>query len=272
MASYRDEMIKVGTRSVRLLRGGTGPSLLYLHDSFSSSWLPLHEQLAANFEVFVPTHPGFAGSENELAGFEHMEDIVFHYLDMCAALGLDHPVLIGPSFGGWLAAEWAVRYGYMLQSLVLIDALGLRLSEAPSADILGLDPAALRQAAFADATSLLALETIPNMPKAEAIESTILARRALARFAWQYPDNPGLRRYLKRVRLPTLILWGAKDAIVRPEHGRAYQEGIGNSELIVLDHVAHLPHVEAPETCARVIGDFLRRTVARPKVSGNITA
>jgi pimeloyl-ACP methyl ester carboxylesterase len=272
MVSYREEIIQVGERKVRLLRGGAGPSLFYLHDSFSSSWLPLHECLAANFEVFVPTHPGFSGSESELDDFEHMEDIIFHYLDLCAALRLERVTLVGASFGGWIAAEWAVRYGRMLQSLVLIDALGLRLSKAPAADILSLNPAALRQAAFADPTSLPALETIPNIPKAEAIESTILARRALARFAWQFPDNPKLRRYLNRIGLPTLILWGAKDAIVPSDHGRAYQEGIQRSELVLLDNVAHLPHVEAPEACARIMADFLRRTVPEPKLSQNTMA
>jgi pimeloyl-ACP methyl ester carboxylesterase len=262
MAIYREETVNLGSRKLRLLRGGTGPFLLYLHDSFSSSWLPLHECLAGDFEVFVPTHPGFSGSENDLDEFEQMEDLLFHYLDLCAALGLERVALVGASFGGWIAAEWAVRYGHMLQSLVLIDALGLRLNETPAADILSLDPVALRHAAFGEPASLLALETIPNMPKAEAIENTILARRSLARFAWQFPDNPKLQRYLSRIALPTLILWGVKDAIVPPEHGRAYQEGIRRSELVLLDKLAHLPHVEAPETCARVVADFLRRTIA----------
>ena len=73
-----------------------------------------------------------------------MEDVVFHYVDLCETLRLDQPVVAGASFGGWIAAEWAMRYSRTLSGLVLIDPLGLRVPEAPAADILSLDPAASR--------------------------------------------------------------------------------------------------------------------------------
>ena len=147
-----------------------------------------------------------------------------------------------------------------LKSLILIDALGLRLTEAPAADILSLDPGAMRQAMFGDPASLLALETIPTTPKAEAIESVILARRVLARFAWQFPDNPRLRRYLQRIQLPTLGLWGERDGIVTTAHGKAYHDGIAKSQFAIIADSGHLPHVEAPETCADIMVEFLRNS------------
>src|SRR5262245_22312125 len=152
MATHREETIKVRARNTRLFRGGAGMQLLFLHDSFCPSWLPIHETLAAQFEVLVPVHPGFVGSEEGFDEFEEMEDLVFHYLDLCAALGLQRPVLAGASFGGWIAAEWAIRYSDSLNKLVLIDPLGLRVDRAPAADILGLDAAAMRQAIFGNPT------------------------------------------------------------------------------------------------------------------------
>jgi pimeloyl-ACP methyl ester carboxylesterase len=257
MASCKEETVTVRGRNVRLNRGGDGPSLLYLHDPFCPSWLPLHEKLAAQFEVFIPIHPGFAGSEEGFEEFEEMEDLIFHYLDLSAALRLDRPALAGASFGGWIGVEWAMRYGETLKSLVLIDALGLRLPDAPAADILSLDWAATRQAIFADPSSVVALETIPDAPKAEAMVSTILARRTFARFAWQFPDNPRLLRYLYRMHVPTLIIWGEGDRYVPVAHGRAYQEGIANSKLLTIPNSGHLPHIEAPEACAKIMSDFL---------------
>jgi pimeloyl-ACP methyl ester carboxylesterase len=257
MSSFKEETILVGGRMARLYRGGDGPLLIFLHDPFCSAWLPVHERLAAYYEVLVPIHPGFAGAEENFDQFEVIEDLVFHYLDLSAALGLDRPALAGASFGGWIAAEWAMRYSDTLKSLILIDALGLRLDEAPAADILSLDPAALRQAIFGDPMSELALKTIPETPRAEAIASTILARRALARFAWQFPDNPRLRRYLGRVSVPTMILWGECDNLVPIAHGRAYHEGIANSKMVTLPGTGHLPQIEAPAACADKIIDFL---------------
>ena len=59
-------------------------------------------------------------------------------------LRLESPVLLGTSLGGWFAAEWAVRYPDMLRGLILVDALGLRLPEAPATDLLRLDAAQTR--------------------------------------------------------------------------------------------------------------------------------
>jgi pimeloyl-ACP methyl ester carboxylesterase len=260
MTTYREETIKVRGRNTRLYRGGAGPQLLFLHDSFCPSWLPIHERLAAKFEVLVPVHPGFFGSEDGFEEFEEMEDLVFHYLDLCGALGLNRPTLAGASFGGWIAAEWAMRYSDSLSKLILIDALGLRVDDVPAADILSLDAGAMRQAIFANPTAAVAMETIPDTPKADDIAGAILARRALARFAWQFPDNPRLRRYLYRIGVPTLILWGERDGFVPIAHGQAYHEGIAGSELVVVPKAGHLPYVEAPDACVKVMSDFLRNS------------
>jgi pimeloyl-ACP methyl ester carboxylesterase len=260
MTRYKEETIAVSGRNIRLFRGGEGPPLLFLHDSFCPAWLPLHEKLAASHEVLVPIHPGFAGSEDHFEEFEEMEDLIFHYLDFCKVCGLDRPALAGASFGGWIAAEWAMRYSNTLRALILIDALGLRVPEAPAPDILSLDAGASRQAIFADPSSALALEVIPETPKPEEVVSVLLARQTLARFAWQFPDNPRLLRYLYRIQAPTLILWGEHDGFVSTAHGQAYHEGIGGSEFKMIPNAGHLPHVEASEACGDVMSSFLIKT------------
>jgi pimeloyl-ACP methyl ester carboxylesterase len=262
MTSHKEDTATVRGRNVRLYRGGTGPQLLFLHDPFCPLWLPLHEKLAAHHEVFVPIHPGFAGSEDGFDQFEEMEDLVFHYRDLCEALGLVRPALAGASFGGWIAAEWAFRYSDTLSRLILIDAWGLRLAEAPCADILGLDPGATRSLIFAESSSELALATIPDVPQPDAIVSMLWARQALARFAWQFPDNPRLRRHLHRVRLPTMIIWGERDGFFSTAHGKAYREGIAKSELAMVPNAGHLPHIEAPDACAEMICNFVRNSGA----------
>ena len=115
MESCKEETVKVRGRKVRLFRGGEGPPLLFLHDTFCPLWLPIHQILAEHYEVFVPLHPGCAGSEDGFGQFEEMEDVIFHYLDVCDTLHLDHPVVVGASFGGWIAAEWAIRYSGTLK-------------------------------------------------------------------------------------------------------------------------------------------------------------
>jgi len=259
MSNYKQETISVRGRNIRLFRGGKGAPLLFLQDTFCLSWLPVHEQLSANYEVFLPVHPGCAGSEDGFDQFDEIEDVVFHYLDLCEALHLDRPIVVGASFGGWIAVEWAIRYSGTLNKLILIDALGLRVANAPAADILGIEIAAVRQAVFADPRAPLALQTIPDTPKSDEIVSSLLARQTLARFAWQFPDNPRLSRYLYRVTAPTLIIWGERDGFVPLAHGKAFQHGVVNSELVVVPNSGHLPHVEAADACVEIISNFLSK-------------
>ena len=54
MKDCKEETLTVRGRKVRLFRGGVGPPLLFLHDTFCPSWLPIQQILAEHYEVFVP--------------------------------------------------------------------------------------------------------------------------------------------------------------------------------------------------------------------------
>jgi pimeloyl-ACP methyl ester carboxylesterase len=256
--SPRDTTVTVRDRQIRLWRAGKGQPLLYVHDTFCPTWLPVHDTLAQHYDVLFPMHPGCAGS-GDLEGIDDMGDLVFHYLDVCATLGVERPVVLGASLGGWLAAEWAIRYPDMLRALVLVDALGLRVPTAPATDVLRLDPAQLRPVLFAVPDAALAQTLIPDVPAPDTLEALLRARQTLARFAWQFPDNPKLARYLYRIKTPTLIVWGAQDGVISTAHAQAYLRGIPGAELTVLPQCAHLPLVEQPEACGRVILQYLAR-------------
>ena len=257
-----DDVISMRGRDIRLLRAGDGQPLLFLHDSWTYCWLPIHDRLAARYHVVLPIHPGFAGS----SGFDEldrMEDLVFHYLNSLEVLGFEQPILMGASLGGWLATEFAIRYAGMLRALILVDALGLRVPGAPTTDVFRLDVERMRAALFADATAPLAHDLVPHTPPREAIEAMLKARQVLARFAWQFPDNPRLAGYLYRVKCPTLIVWGERDGVVPVSHGQVYQRAIVDAALAVLPACGHLPHVEQPEAVANTVLNYLERRNAR---------
>jgi len=254
--TYQDQIISVRGRQVRLLRGGKGQPLLYFHDAWSYMWQPIHDHLAARYDVVFPIHPGFEGS----TGFEEMdrmEDLVFHYLDVLEALHLEQPILMGVSLGGWLAAEFAVRSSAMLRALILVDALGIRVPGVPATDLFRLDAAQMRAAIFADPSSALAHELVPDSPPQGSIEAMLKARQSFARFAWQFPDNPKLASYLYRVKCPTLVVWGEADGVVPVSHGQAYQMKISDAALAVVSHCGHLPQVESPEPLAATVLNYL---------------
>jgi pimeloyl-ACP methyl ester carboxylesterase len=259
----RDDTLAVRGRGIHVWRGGAGQPLLFLHDPWTYRWLPFHDRLAERYDVVLPIHPGFAGS----SGFEdldRMEDLVFHYLDLLEVMGLEQPILMGASLGGWIATEFAIRYAGVLRALILVDALGLCVPGALPTDVFQLDPGQLRAALFADATAPLAHELVPDTPPPESIEAMLKARQVFARFAWQFPDNPKLASYLYRVKCPTLIVWGERDGVVPVSHGQVFQTEIGEATFTLLPSCGHLPHVEQPEALAHAVLTYLEGCGTRP--------
>jgi pimeloyl-ACP methyl ester carboxylesterase len=98
----------------------------------------------------------------------------------------------------------------------------------------------------------------PSTP--ESMVAQARARTTVARLAWNpYFHNPKLPGRLGRIGVPTLILWGANDGVIPPEHGRRYQELIPGSELVVIPECGHAVLREQPEPGARAIIEFLER-------------
>ena len=82
-------------------------------------------------------------------------------------------------------------------------------------------------------------------------------REAMARYGWSpYMHDPKLKGRLHRVRVPTLVLWGAADRITAPDYGRAYAAAIPKARFAAIERAGHFPHLEAPDEFARAVLAF----------------
>ena len=98
--------VTVGGAKIEILKGGQGRPLVALHSIEGNlGWLPYHQELARHFTVYVPTHPGFAGSQRP-SGLESFVDLSRFYLWILQELDLRRVSMIGHFIGGWLAARW----------------------------------------------------------------------------------------------------------------------------------------------------------------------
>jgi pimeloyl-ACP methyl ester carboxylesterase len=246
----------IAGRATRIREAGAGPTLLWLHDSFGNRWTPGHDALSASCQLIAPSLPGFDDSTT-LDGIDGPEDVVFWLLDLLEALALERPTLLGAGLGGWMAAELAVRYPERLGGLVLVNAYGLRVAGALPEDEFALTPPMLRPLLFRDPDGSLAQDWLPDTETPERAESTLHARVAAARLAWQFPYSTKLRSRLPRARVPALVVWGARDRLVPPAHAHAYAEGLPDSRVVLRDDVAHYPYLEDPERFAREVAAFL---------------
>jgi pimeloyl-ACP methyl ester carboxylesterase len=247
--------IVVRDTPVDLLREGSDPALLFLHGAGGGGrWLTFQQRLAERFDVLSPSHPGHGGSP-AAEWIEHISDLAFHYLDLLDTLGLTRVHLAGASFGGWIAAEMATLASHRLDSLVLIDPVGIKVEGWIYPFLFGMELPDLVATVFHDPMAALALAP-PDM----SIDTLALLYRqntALARVAWNpYLYNPRLRRRLTRITTPTLLAWGAHDKLAPLVCAEAWRKEIPGATLRVFEGSGHVPHLEEPDAVAAAVTEF----------------
>jgi pimeloyl-ACP methyl ester carboxylesterase len=236
---------------------GSGRPLLFLHPGEGLQprrlWLDL---LAAQFHVFAPHHPGF-GSSALPDWFGTVDDLAYLYLDLARALGLHDAVLVGADFGGWIAAEMAVRNTQGFAHLVLAAPLGIKLGGVTDRDIVDMHAIPrdeFMRLAWADPSR----GEIDYTALSESeLDGVVRGREALALFGWKpYMHNPRLKHWLHRIDLPTLLLWGEQDRIVTQGYGEGWRDAIPGARMETIGDAGHFPHWEQAAAFVEHVAKF----------------
>lgn len=253
--AHRVERVTVDGATIRLFRGGSGPPLVFLHGAGGhTGWMAFLEELSGQFEVFAPEHPGF-GQSDDPPWLDTVADLAYFHLDLLAALGLDRVHLIGTSLGGWIAAEMAVRNTARLASLTLVCAVGITADGSPIDDIFRMPAEENLRRYYADQER--AARRLADMGKID-IEVAVKTRATVTRLAYRPRfHNPDLPKWLHRIDVPTLLLWGAEDGLVPPRFGEAYRALIPGSRLVVLPGAGHAPFDEQKDAFLAAFRDFI---------------
>ena len=253
------ERLSVGEVELEVLRRGSGRPVLLLHGlSTIDPRARFLDLLGRTAEIIAPSHPGF-GLSSRPADFETVYDLVHFYLEVLEALPYEKVALMGLSFGGLLAAEVAVKCRHRIDKLVLVDALGIKVSDRETPDILDIfntSPQEVLRRSWHDA----GLAPDPNAMSDD--ELIVRARNwdAACLYGWHpFMYNPQLKRWLRRITTPTLVVWGASDGIVKPSYGRAYSALIPGARFELIERAGHHPEIEQADTFAKVVGRFLDR-------------
>ncbi|HXG37003.1 MAG TPA: alpha/beta hydrolase [Dehalococcoidia bacterium] len=258
-----EERISVAGIKLQLFKAGQGPNLLVLHDcEVMTTWHPFHEALASRFTVLAPSHPGFGASERP-DNFETIEDIAYLYLELMKTAAGGRAHVLGLGVGGWIAAEMAIRCSHNMERLVLADSVGIKVGGTTDVDILDtfiLTREQLLDSAWADPSLGAQRMKLPGEPDLayEELVTLLSNREAAARYCWKpFMHNPSLRYWLRRIDVPTLVLWGEEDKVVRPDYGRAFQKAIPHSQFKTIAKAGHYPYLEQPDEFVATVSAFL---------------
>lgn len=256
------ETIDVAGRATIIKHAGSGPPFVYLHSTLDESfqWFPFYQTWAKEFRVLVPTHPGFGQSQ----GFEQIdsiEDMAFHYVQLFDALGLDKVILGGVSLGGWIAAEFAVRWPERVEKLWLSGAPGLKVEGVERGNLFRIagERDRLRELLFHDPNAHMAQLVIRENVGVEAMLVAYQSLTVLARLIWERPYDPKLPARLHRIGCPVLLLWGDHDRLVPPAYGEAYKALLPQAEFALIPNCGHLPMFEKESEFVEAVAKFCRK-------------
>ncbi len=253
MTKLEKSTVTVRDCTVSLMRGGAGAPLLYLHGAGGAPVeLPFMTALADSFDVIVPEHPGFGGSD-EPDWLDNIHDVAYFYLDFLDTLDLDGVHLVGSSLGGWVALEIAVRSTARLATLTLGAPAGLYVYGLKSGDIFTWSPEeTFRQMFHNPALAEAAIAALP--PNVEADDAFLKNRSSLARLGWEPRlHDPHLDKWLHRVDVPTKIVWGDDDRVFEAGYADVYAKAIPGATAEILAGCGHLPHVEKADAFVEIV-------------------
>jgi pimeloyl-ACP methyl ester carboxylesterase len=253
--------------------GGDGPPLLFVH-GLGGCW----QNWLLNLPAFMDSHrvvaldlPGFGESEMpsdpiSIRGYARTLDGV------CDQLGVENPVVVGNSMGGFVAAEMALSFSTRVAKLVLVSAAGL------STEYLQREPLLVFARVWAAATTRagvrsepvvrrprlrrVALQTVVRYPERLSVPLTYELVQGAGKDGF-IPALEALMGYsfrdrLERIEMPVLIVWGRNDILVPVGDAARFERLIGaNAHKVIFDDTGHLAMLERPSRFNELLAGFI---------------
>jgi pimeloyl-ACP methyl ester carboxylesterase len=235
------------------------PPIVLLHGLGGSAdrWKKVIPYLSTKYRLIIPDIIGFGYSEKP-----HVEYTIDFFINFIKKflnlLNISDVYMMGSSFGGLLALEYAIKYKTEIKKLVLVSPAGMMryvsttLKHYISAALYPTYENVLRayQEMMYD-SNMVSEESIEdfinrmNLPNSKYVfMSTLMA----------FNNQPELTDRLN-IDIPTLIIWGRNDKLIPVRYAKKFK--IPNSKIVIFDHCGHYPYIEKIDEFVRLILKFL---------------
>ena len=238
----------------------TGEPLLLIHGfgGNKDNFTRIARQLE-NYNLIIPDLIGFGDSSKPMTADYRAEAQATRLHELLQAKGLASNIHIGGnSMGGAISVAYAAKYPKEVKSLWLIDSAGFWSVGVPkSLESATLENNPLLVNKTADFYQMydFVMSKPPYIPKSvkavfaqeritnEALESKILAQIV--------EDNVEERaKVIAEYNIPTLVVWGEEDKVIKPETVTLIKEIIPQSQVITMPKIGHVPMIEAVKQTA----------------------
>ena len=252
---------------------GDGAPVVFVHGISGNwqNWLENAPRFAQERRVVAIDLPGFGESEDSaepptMSGLGRAVD------SLCDHLDLGEVALVGNSMGGFVAAETAIQFPERVERLVLCSSAGITTSELRREPVMAWG----RAVSMGGARSAAEVRMAILRPRLRHLIFSLIVRhpsRIRPDILFEISKGAGrdafmdtlkaildydFRDRLPEIRCPTLIVWGAKDAIVPRDDAYEYERLIpGTQPVVMLEDTGHVPMVERPRTFNDEVLEFL---------------
>ena len=230
--------------------------------------------LARTHRCIAMDLPGFGQSEMPAEKITITSDAAA-VDELLQTLGVTRATIVGNSMGGFIGAELAIRFATSVEKLVLVSAAGLTIEHQRNERALWL----LRRGG-----SLLTLGTGWLASKSDELARRPRSRRAMFNIVAAHPERlpaplvaeqlrgggtPGfidaldaltsypIRDRLGKITAPTLVVWGAEDALVPVRDAWEFGELIPDARVVVYEDTGHVAMLERPAAFNALVEEFL---------------
>ncbi len=260
---------------------GQGPVLLLLHGlgCDHTTWLPVIHDLAKHFTVIAPDLLGHGDSAKPRADYS-VGGYANGMRDLLTVLNIDKVTVVGHSFGGGIAMQFAYQFPERTERMILVAPGGLGPEVSPFIRAVTLP-------GFHQAMGVATIPGIRHLGKAglrALSRSKLTATRDLGEVAEIYESfkDPRARAAIRHVvravvdmrgqivtmvdrayltqAMPMLVVWGADDVVIPATHAENVARIAPGAVVEVLPNSGHFPHKDHPDRFVRIVQSFVKAT------------
>jgi pimeloyl-ACP methyl ester carboxylesterase len=263
------------------VRTGKGPALLLLHGlgRDHTTWLPVIDALARRYTVIAPDLLGHGESDKPRADYS-VGGFANGMRDLLTVLGIDKVTVVGHSFGGGVAMQFAYQFPERTERMVLVGSGGL----GPEVS------AAIRAITTTGFYQVMGLMTLPGVRQVGSAGLRALSRTGIKEFRdfdevasiYESFQDPAARAAIRHVvravvdwqgqivtmadraylteAMPMCVIWGEDDRVIPVSHAARAAVLAPDARVELIPNAGHFPHKDHPERFVKILNDFVKTT------------
>jgi pimeloyl-ACP methyl ester carboxylesterase len=278
---YEVQYLTIHGHRRAFVKAGSGPVVLLLHGlgCDHTTWEPVVDSLSRRYTVIAPDLLGHGLSDKPRADYS-VGGYANGMRDLLTCLGIDRATVVGHSFGGGVAMQFAYQFPERTERLVLVASGGLGPEVSPIIRAIttpGFHPVmgllTLPGVRHVGKAGLVGLSRLPSRHTRDLDEVAEIydsfkdpaTRHAIRHVVRAVVDWRGQivtmadRAYLTQV-MPMAVIWGEDDQVIPVSHAAHAGDLAPDARVEVIPNAGHFPHKDHPQRFAKVVHEFIRTT------------